>query len=459
MAIPLGTKLTVWYSALLLLALAAFTGTVLWLDWHLMLRQADESLDSLGRAAANVVTTELGEGVTIEEATREMLNVVHQKNSVLAVLDETGLPLVDVVTPRSVRLPWAAAVHGTRTVTATDGEAWRVLLRPQEAGGHRFIVAIATPFHEIEEHWQLLARACALGVPIVMLGAAAGGWWLGQRGLRPLAAIARQARDITAQTPATRLTAEGAGPELDAVAVSFNRVLDRLGSALSTQRRFMADASHELRTPVSIMRTAADVTLGQSRRDVEEYHDALVAISEQSVRLTRLVDDMLVLARADDGGYPIVRADLDLDVVVEQCVREFRPQAQARNIALTSQVQPASYVGDAALLRRLLGNLVGNALTYTPAGGGVEVTMVSGMTSISIRVADTGPGIPLEDRERVFERFVRLDPARTAGGAGLGLSIARWVAEAHGGRVTVLDSGPHGSVFEAAFPIGPIATS
>jgi len=260
-------------------------------------------------------------------------------------------------------------------------------------------------------------------------------------------------RGITARTPGTRIDVPAAGPELDAVAVSFNRVLDRLGTALATQRQFMADASHELRTPVSIMRTAADVTLSQPARDETEYREALAAVSQQTARLARLVDDMLVLARADAGGYPMVRTEVDLDAIVDGCVREMRPRAAAKSIHLTSRLQPATVVADEALLRRMLGNLLGNALAYTPAGGRVDVAIIHREGAVSIEVADSGPGIDPADRQRVFERFVRLDPARAEGGAGLGLSIALWIAEAHGGRVELLSSGTAGSVFAATLPV------
>jgi signal transduction histidine kinase len=264
--------------------------------------------------------------------------------------------------------------------------------------------------------------------------------------------MATEARDITAQTPGARLAVPGVGAELDDVAASFNRVLDRLGSALSTQRRFMADASHELRTPVSIMRTAADVTLSQTIRDDAEYRDALAVVSQQSSRLARLVDDMLVLARADAGGYPMVPAEVDLDAVLGDCVRELAPRAAAKEIRLTSRLEPISVTADEALLRRMFGNLIANAVIYTPRGGAIDVTMAQRPGAVAVHIADTGPGIAPADRERVFERFVRLDPARGEGGAGLGLSIARWVAEAHGGHVDVLSSGPAGSVFSATIP-------
>ena len=214
----------------------------------------------------------------------------------------------------------------------------------------------------------------------------------------------------------------------------------------------MADASHELRTPVSIMRTAADVTLSRPSRDEGEYREALAAVAQQASRLTRLVDDMLVLARADGGGYPITIASVDMTALVTECVHELQARADDKRITVRTSLDAVTLKGDEALLRRMFSNLFGNALTYTPRGGSVDVSLVKHGEDVVLRVADSGPGIPPEDRERVFERFVRLDPARGAGGAGLGLAIARWVAEAHGGGVRLVSSGPGGSIFSANLP-------
>jgi len=452
MAVSLRTRLTVWYSAWLLLALVLFSATILWLHWRFMLRQADESLDALSIAAANVIADELAEHDTLTQAAQEMLGVVRHKDYVLTVLDGDGRPLADVPITMPVNVVSRPPVRRGETVTDAQGHAWRVRLRSASARGQQFTVAIAAPMREVEEHWRVLAQACALGIPFVMLVVAAGGWWLGRRGLRPLQVMADQARNITARTPDTRLAVTNAGTELDAVATSFNHVLDRLAVALVTQRRFMADASHELRTPVSIIRTVTDVTLGQTSREELEYRDALTVVGEQTTRLTRLVDDMLVLARADGGGYPIMRAEVDIDAVVLDCVRDFKSSAEAKDIRISSEVRPVSAVADQTLLRRLIGNLLSNAIAYTPAGGTVKVAILEEPGAISIHVADSGPGIPPQDRERVFERFVRLDPSRSEGGAGLGLAIARWIAEAHGGQLQLLRSDDHGSVFAASIP-------
>ena len=454
MALSLRTRLTVWYSALLLLAVVVFSATVLWLYWRALIRESDESLAALSVTAVNVVSNELAEQATLAEASSEMAAVVRHPDYVLGVFDGSGRPVREMPVSLSVTPPPdRPAGRSATTEKGPDGRRWRLMVRAAESSGQRFTVAIAAPLDEITEHWRRLLEACAIGIPFVLTLAAAGGWALGRRGLRPLETIATEARGITAQTPGARLTVAGAGPELDDVATAFNRVLDRLNSALATQRRFMADASHELRTPVSIMRTAADVTLSQEHRDDAEYREALTAVSQQSSRLARLVDDMLVLARADAGGYPIAPAEVDLDAVVDACVHELRARAAAKGIRVTSRLEPISVTADEAMLRRMFGNLLTNAVIYTPAGGAITVTMTPRPGAVAVEIADTGPGIPAADRERVFERFVRLDPARGEGGAGLGLSIARWVAEAHGGHVELLTSGPGGSVFTATIPV------
>jgi signal transduction histidine kinase len=268
--------------------------------------------------------------------------------------------------------------------------------------------------------------------------------------------MAAEAREITAKTLDRRLTVPHAATELAQLAGSFNHVLDRLGSALATQRQFMADASHELRTPVSIMRTAADVTLSQPHRDEPEYREAVAVFAQQTLRLTRLVDDMLVLARADGGGYPIVPVEVDVARLVNDCVQEFAGRAREKRLRVQTSVQPLTLTADETLLRRMLSNLVGNALTYTAPGGAVDISAAKTKDRLVVSVADTGPGIPTEEQERVFERFVRLDPSRGVGGAGLGLAIARWIAEAHGGTLRVVVSGPEGTVIAASFPAEPM---
>lgn len=454
MQLSLRTRLTAWYSVLLVLTVAVFSAAVLWLHWQLLLEQFDDGLKSISATANNVVEEELGGAKDLALAATDMAAVVRPADGVVQILDASGSPIRPAAKPMPLPpdVRSSGFTRATRTLMGADGQPWRVTVRSRNAHGLRYLVAVGAPLDEAIEQWQTLLKACLIGIPLALMFAVAGGWWLGRHGLRPLTGMAAEAHSITAKTLDKRLTVPPSTRELAQLAGSFNHVLDRLGSALSTQRRFMADASHELRTPVSIMRTAADVTLSQPGRDEAEYREALAAVSQQASRLTRLVDDMLVLARADGGGYPMVLASVDLAALVNECVRELGARAEDKGIAVHAHLESVTLWGDEALLRRMFSNLLGNALTYTSTGGSVEISLATADSRLLLCVADTGPGIPPEDRERVFERFVRLDPARAAGGAGLGLAIARWVAEAHGGSVRILSSGSDGTVFAANLP-------
>jgi signal transduction histidine kinase len=221
----------------------------------------------------------------------------------------------------------------------------------------------------------------------------------------------------------------------------------------------MADASHELRTPVSAARTAAEVTLSQPRRDEEEYRDALEIVRAQTQRLGRMVDDMFVLARADAGGQQLRIADCWADDVLAECVEAARVLAVANGIAFDAALEPSlPLCADEALVQQLTLNLVENAIKYTPPGGRVRLELRRSGGQAEIVVNDTGCGVPAADRDRIFERFVRLDQARdTLGGAGLGLPIARWIAESHGGVVALEATSPSGSTFVGRLPLRPLA--
>ena len=454
MALSLRARLTVWYTVLLLVSVAVLSGAVLLLDWHLLVKQADESLETLSLAAANVIQDELAEHDDLSTAAREMEAVVRRRQFVVEVFDGRGVMVGPAKTPLGVppELLASAKPRVVATISGAGGGQWRVSLHAGRDTAHPYVVAVAAPLGEVQEQWRALLTACVIGIPLLLALAAAGGWWLGRAGLQPLTAMAQQAREITASTLDSRLSVPDAGEELRQLAESFNSVLGRLATALATQRRFMADASHELRTPVSIVRTAADVTLGRPERDEAEYREALAAISDQSVRLARLVDDMLVLARADAGGYPMQTTEVDLSSLVRAGVRDLMSRADEKRITLRVAAEAAAVSGDATLLRRLFENLLSNAIAYTPRNGAVDVSVARDDGHVLLRVKDSGPGIPAGEQERIFERFVRLDPARERGGAGLGLSIARWVAQAHGGDVRVESSSPAGTTFTASLP-------
>jgi len=214
------------------------------------------------------------------------------------------------------------------------------------------------------------------------------------------------------------------------------------------QRRFMADASHELRTPVSIIQGEADVTLARPNRSPEEYRESIEVMQKASLKLTRIVQNLFLLARTDAGHYPVQRTRFYLDELIADCVRSMRNIAAARGVTLEHSGDAETVIeADEELVHRMLLNLIDNAVKFTPAGGRVIIRATTGV----IRVSDTGTGISADDQSRIFERFFRAGGA--SGGAGLGLPIARWIAEAHGGSLTLERSDAEGSTFRIELPV------
>ena len=334
--------------------------------------------------------------------------------------------------------------------TITIGsERGRLLSERVEHDGFRYVAAVVAPLADFERDMGQLRRSLMLGIVSALALAAIAGLVVGRRALRPLAEMAEQARAITEANPVERLRAPNPRDELGTFASSFNGLLDRLASVLQAQRQFMADASHELRTPVSIVRSAAQVTLARPLRTDGEYRESLTIVAEQAERLTRLVDAMFLLSRAEANGLPLMREAVYLDDLVAETVRALRLVAQERGVSIDmTGDDELLFVGDDRLLRQLLTNVIGNAIHH--ARHSVAVTCQRTADTLTVRVADDGQGIAAADQARIFDRFVRL--SSTYVGAGLGLPIARWVAEAHGGSVTLESSAPTGSVFLITLP-------
>ncbi len=249
--------------------------------------------------------------------------------------------------------------------------------------------------------------------------------------------------------------------ELGGLAQTFNDLLQRLEESFATQRQFMADASHELRTPIATSRTAVSVTLKRPHRDEAEYREALRIVEDQTTRLTRIVDDMLTLARADAGEYPLRVISFYLDELVQDAARGARVLARSGARVEVSAPVETPFSGDEDLLRRMLLNLIDNALQHVPPDGEIKIALERSDSAVRITVADNGPGIPIEAQAHIFERFYRADRARSrrdaseGTGAGLGLAIAKWIAEAHQGRLELVRSSSQGTIFQAIFPAPP----
>jgi len=451
--LSLRARLTLWYTLALLVMLLLFGVNVLVEQKRLGIRRTDRELDSVHVTLANVLREELRELDSPALAATEARNAIGSLGDAIAILDRSGAPLaaqLDRVTLADL-MP-TGRQSAVRTIETSSGQ-WRVHVEPETFGPVTFTLVIAKPLTDVAREQHEVREAMVVVIPIALLLAGAGGLWLASIGLRPITLMARRATSI----PLTGLEDLGPVPrddELGQLARAFNGLVARLRAALQTQRQFMADASHELRTPVSIIRTAADVMLSREHRDEAEYREALAMTGTQSRRLGTLVEDMLVLARADAGAYPLRPVELYLDDVVNQCRRAVDVLAAERGITVTSTgTTDVSVRGDEELLRRLMLNLLQNAVQHSPKGGAVSVDISPNGSRVYVRVVDSGAGIPEADRSRIFDRFVQLDPSRRAEGTGLGLTIAKWIADVHQGSLSLESSGPAGSTFCVVLPV------
>jgi heavy metal sensor kinase len=457
MTLPIRWRLTCWYLGVLATVLVAFSAGVLWLQGRFGRLQFDSELASVTTTSASVLRSRLAESHDLTRAAAATRAAIDIPNRTVAILDDAGRPIA--ARWRGFDRRQLPRLGDSTLMTATlvrENASWRVRLQREESSAGAFIILVAGSEAPLTREQHLLERTLLVGTPAALLFSALVCWWAASRALRPVTLMSEAADRVTLQSLDIRLSTSPTADEVGRLGRAFNRLLDRVAAAVATQRQFMADASHELRTPISAARTAADVMLAQPHRDEDEYRDALSVIVAQTTRLGRMVDDMLVLARADVGGYRLRVTGCRLDEILEDAARTSRVLASIRKVTLDVVVEAEVRMpGDEALLRQMTLNLLDNAVKHTPAGGRVRLCLRTRNGTAEIAVSDTGWGIPVEDRERVFERFVRLDTARdTSGGAGLGLPIARWIAESHRGTLALLASGPSGSTFVVRLPLG-----
>ncbi len=335
--------------------------------------------------------------------------------------------------------------------TAPDGRSYRV----QAVADSSYHIAAAMEETSFRHTLWTLAAVLAMGVPFAVGLAIAGGYFLAGRVLSPVGAMADKARQITADSLGERLPVGNPRDEFGRLATVFNDTLSRLHDSFDRLRRFTSDASHELRTPLTAMRSVGEVAL-QAPLDSGGYRDVIGSMLEEVERLTRLVDSLLTLTRADSGATRPVREVVELAALAGIVAEHLRVLAEEKQQSLSvDAAAPVEAVCDPAILRLALMNLLHNAIKYTPNGGAIRVratATASGQPSIEVQ--DTGPGIPAAHRERIFERFYRMDPdrSRESGGTGLGLAIARWAVAANGGRIELESEESRGSLFRIVLP-------
>lgn len=460
-------RLTLWYVSLLAAILVGVIALIYILLARALYVRVDDSLAAFIQIASTSLANDIAEGQTPADAAGSTARELASRQQLVQVYDGAGRLLGeagredDIIVPLPAvdQIPSEGAASLITIVEADDLDDRhrlafrRVTIRP----GIEFIVAVGSSLERTDEELESLRAILAYVVPLSLVIAGIGGWFLALHSLSPVVAMAERARQIGMASLSARLPVVNPGDELGRLAATFNELLARLEASVEQQRQFMTDASHELRTPVSIARTAARVALQQPSRPEQEYRDTLTLVEHQTIRLSRIVDDLFTLTRADAGGYPVRLAPMYLDEVTDDVVRAARVMAAARGVSIVSRtVAPAPFTGDEDLIRRLIINIVDNAARFSPPEGTVRVALdhVSGMYTISI--SDEGPGIAPDAQRRIFERFYRVPDAAGNGGgdggAGLGLALARWIARAHGGDITLAASSSLGSTFVATLP-------
>ena len=325
----------------------------------------------------------------------------------------------------------------------------RRLSAPYTVDGLPVVIQVARSEEPLRRELRELLMIMGAGLPLAVGIAAMGGYFLARRALAPVSRMLERARTITAERLGERLPVENPGDELGQLAAVFNDAFGRLERSFEQLRRFTADASHELRTPLTAMRSVGEVGL-REHRDAAAYRAIIGSMLEETDQLGRLVEGLLTLSRADGGNVLLKREGVDLADLAREVALHLGVLAEEKRQSFAVEASgPVPAWVDRLVIRQALINLVDNAVKYTPPGGSVRIVVRDGGPGPTVEVTDTGSGIAAEHRDRVFDRFYRIDKARSRdlGGAGLGLAIARWAVEAHGGRIDLDSVEGRGSTF------------
>jgi two-component system OmpR family sensor kinase len=467
------SRLTLWYTGVLALVLVVFATAASAYRARAARERTDRSLADDARSLALNLTAEYEEDQTGDNAATEVARDFQFADRQAFIFDEGGRVAASSAIPERASegraWPDAAALsrslgglveaarqseHAYSTI-AFGEDGIRACAARASIRGRPFVVAVAQSLHGQEEELERVRRAFYVAVPVALLLASLGGYFLARKSLAPVVEMGERAARINAESLGERLPVGNERSELGRLARTFNELLARLDVSFEQQRRFMADASHELRTPVAIVCGESEVALSRAARGAEEYRESLTILHDEGRRLTRIVEDLFTLARADAGQYGLVPAEFYLDEAAAECVRAVRSLAARHGVSIRHEHgDELPLRGDEGLVRRMILNLLDNAIKYTPSGGEVHVELAREFDVYKIRITDTGGGVPSEARPHIFERFYRADKSRSrsGGGAGLGLSIASWIAEAHGGRVALERSDKTGSTFLISLP-------
>jgi len=461
---PIRFRLTAWYVALLAMILLV-VGVFLLLSLRAGLLQGVNQ--NLNEDSAEL-SIDLQQSQSFQEATSAMRTLPRRAAfaaQVVApsgrIVDSTRDPVGRELMLDQTQLARAADSNERVRVTRRLGperERFRVLARTiQVKGQPPTILVVARSLEAVDDSVTKLALLLLIAVPAAATAAGVGGWLLAGKALHPVARMTSEAALISADRLDERVAVPSARDELGRLATTLNAMLDRIERGVQQQQRLVADASHELRTPLAVMRSEIDVQLRAPQRLPTDVREVLESVSEEIERMGRTLENLLILARIDEGRLDLLYAPQRLDRLVGDVTAKLRPMAHAKAIDLTVEGDGVEVLADGPRLELVVTNLVDNAIKYTGRGGAVRVRLWRHQQDAGLTVSDTGPGIPKEALPRLFDRFYRADAARSRaegqGGSGLGLAICREIATAHGGRLWAESEPGQGASFSLAMPL------
>ncbi len=457
MNLPIRTRLTLWY-ALMLAAILIAVGAFLVLKLRSDLRS---SIDRAVRGSSGAIAQNYDDS-GISGFRKTSAAALRRSGDAAQLLDLSGRIVATyggdvsqdpMISPARLT---AVLVGGQELFQAALGDSdqpYRLMVTPVAHRKQSRVLVVAASLEAANEAVRKILLLLLIAGPIALAAAAFVGWWVVRKALLPVERMRRKAERIGIDQLHERLSPSRSNDEIGQLAGTLNQMLDRLEAGVSAKRQLVADASHELRTPLAAMRAELDVGLRQGERSPAD-RAVLESVREDVDRMSRTVDNLLTLSRADEGQLELMTSSVDLREIAGTAGSSLQPLADAKGVALVLSGGPGLTEGDPHRIRQAITNLIENAVEFTPAGGQVTLSTWSEADEVGITVADTGPGIAPEERDRVFDRFYRVEPSRSrrTGGSGLGLAICVEIAAAHGGRIWLDTQEGTGSRFWFALP-------
>jgi heavy metal sensor kinase len=472
----LRVKLTIWYGLLVLVVLTLLAGVRYVGQRQLLENQVDYALRVVADILDSSIPRRTPTKAAVQKAVARIIKDypdIELKGAVIEIYDAGRKLVYSSSLSEQERLPltddmWNQARRQQSSVVTNeqpDGSEIRILTKPVfNRQTLVYVIQAGSASLEAESSLQNALLLNAIFIPAAILLVSLGGWWLTRRALAPLRTVMQTAHRISSGELSHRIKSAGYSEEIRELAHAFNQMTERLEASFRQISDFSDNVSHELRIPLSILRGQTEVSLRRDRSE-EEYRQVLLSNLEEIQRMEKIVERLLFLSRADRGEITVNRAPVDLHSLVSSVAAQFAVPTQQKQLRLAVDAPPAAppadllsqpnaiiTVGDEVLLRELLLNLVQNAITATQPGGAVTVGLARRDGRIELSVADTGCGIPPEEIPHIFDRFYQVDRSRASQGSGLGLSLCKWIVEAHGGRIVVDSAAGRGSRFTAVLP-------